>query len=163
MNNFFVNKLKICSLNRTMNRSSCPNIGSNPGGKRIQKKQKKNIKFSLKPVSEKTVRKAMNQMKKKKQNEVVKSWCALWKVDMNRKNDCVLKASWRGLFIVLAWFDVISDYMPDFIWFYAWFYIGVVYLCIIFFALPGWRHACILKKERVSQLGLVFRWKDGDQ
>ena len=38
----------------------------------------------------------------------------------------------------------------------------VVYLCIIFksmhiiFALPGWRHACILKKEGVSHLGLVF-------
>ena len=44
----------------------------------------------------------------------------------------------------------------------------VVYLCIIFkcmhsiFGLPGWRHACILKNEGVSHLGLVFWWKDGD-
>ena len=40
----------------------------------------------------------------------------------------------------------------------------VFYFCIIFysmhsfFALPGWRQAYIWKKDRVSQLGLVFRW-----
>ena len=44
----------------------------------------------------------------------------------------------------------------------------VVYLCIIFysmhsiFALPGWRHECILKKQGVSNLGLVFWWRDGE-
>ena len=38
----------------------------------------------------------------------------------------------------------------------------VVYLCIIFvsmhsiFALPGWRHKCILKKDGVSHFGLVY-------
>ena len=42
-------------------------------------------------------------------------------------------------------------------------------MCIIFesmhsiFALPGWHHECILKKEGVSHFGLVFRWRDGDE
>ena len=45
----------------------------------------------------------------------------------------------------------------------------VIYLCIIFvnmhsiFTLPGWRHECILKKEGVSQFGLVFWWRDGEE
>ena len=43
----------------------------------------------------------------------------------------------------------------------------VVYLCIIFesmhsiFALPGWHHKFILKKEGVSHFGLIFQWRDG--
>ena len=38
-------------------------------------------------------------------------------------------------------------------------------MCIIFysmhiiFALPGWHHKCIMRKEGVSHLGLVFRWR----
>ena len=34
-------------------------------------------------------------------------------------------------------------------------------MTVVYIALPGWRHKCILKKEGVRQLGLVFRWRDG--
>ena len=45
----------------------------------------------------------------------------------------------------------------------------VVYMWFIFysmhniFALPGWRHECILKKDEVSHFGLIFWWRDGKQ
>ena len=63
-----------------------------------------------------------------------------------------------------------EDNLIDFKEVYCLFHwcIRVGYLCIIFvsmhsiFALPGGCHECILKKEGVSHIGLVFWWRDGD-
>ena len=90
------------------------------------KKTKKNIKFSLKPVSEKTVRKAMNQMKKKKQNEL--SNCSQILV-------CTLEGrheskKWLCIESFLTWFVYFISLIWRHIWLYAWFYL---ILCLILY------------------------------